>query len=217
MFADTAGMEKRNSPAVLRHKIAVRELKNIVIVFTAISFLGWCIEMLSCFFLSGGWYDRGFLTLPLCTIYGTAAVAYYYLFGLPQNPRFLKWRISVSKGAVNAVLRYLYYFLATALFAAILEYLTSFFFDSAFSVRLWYYEGYAYNISGYVSLGFTLIWGALSTAFMRFGFLPIFRGAALIPEKTITVASAVIIAALLADYAFSYIFLAAQGHLFTLF
>ena len=97
------------------------------------------------------------------------------------------------------------------------EYVTALFFDSAFSVRLWYYERYAFNLSGYVSLGFSLIWGALSTVFMRFGFVPMLRFAALMRSRAITAVVAVIIVALLADYAFNYIYLAIHGYRFMLF
>lgn len=208
-------METHNTSARVRRDLAVRDVKNMVFVFALVSFLGWCTEMLACYPFSG-WQDRGFLTLPFCTIYGTAALFYYYAFGLPQAPRFFKFRVFPGNGAA-AFLRYAYYFLVTAFLAAALEYVTALFFDSAFSVRLWYYERYAFNLSGYVSLGFSLIWGALSTVFMRFGFVPMLRFAALMPSRAITAAVAVVIVALLADYAFNYIFLAIHGYRFMLF
>lgn len=215
-FRHTAGMEDRKTVARVRRDLAVREIKNMVFVFALVSFLGWCTEMLACYPFSG-WQDRGFLTLPFCTIYGTAAVFYYYAFGLPQSARFFGIRVFPGNGAGNAALRYVYYFLVTAFLAAALEYITALFFDSAFSVRLWYYDRYAFNLAGYVSLGFSLLWGALSTAFMRLGFKPALRLACLVPERTMTALVAVIAVALLADYAFNYIFLIVNGYRFVLF
>lgn len=172
--------------------------------------------MLVCYRYSG-WQDRGFLTLPLCTIYGTATLFYYFAFGTPNCARFFKFKVLQGSGVLKTIFRYVYYFFVTAITAALLEYVTAFFFDSAFSVRLWYYERYAYNLSGYISLGFSLLWGLLSTVFMRAGFVYMLRAVALIPEKTINVMSAIIVVALLSDYTFNYIFLIINGYRFTLF
>lgn len=209
-------MEDYNIAARVRRDLAVREIKNMIFVFALVSFLGWCMEMLACFPFSG-WQDRGFLTLPFCTIYGTAAVFYYYAFGMPHRARFFGIRVFPGKGIGNAFLRYVYYFIVTAFLAAALEYITALFFDSAFSVRLWYYDGYAFNLAGYVSLGFSLLWGALSTVFMRAGFVPIMRLASIIPNRAMTALVTVIVIALLADYTFNYVFLAINGFRFVLF
>ena len=89
-------METHNAPARVRRDLVARDVKNMVFVFALVSFLGWCTEMLACYPFSG-WQDRGFLTLPFCTIYGTAALFYYYAFGLPQEPRFFKLRVFQPK------------------------------------------------------------------------------------------------------------------------
>lgn len=209
-------VNENNSSKALKRSLLIRDAKNMTVVFFIISFLGWVVEMLACYPYTG-WQDRGFLTLPLCTIYGAATLFYYFAFGTPDRARFFKFKILQGMGIAKTVIRYLYYFLITAFTAALLEYITALFFDSAFSVRLWYYERYAYNLSGYISLGFTLLWGALSTVFMRVGFVPMVRAVSLIPERTITVIVTVIAVALLADYAFNYIFLIINGYRFTLF
>ena len=108
-------METHNAPARVRRDLVARDVKNMVFVFALVSFLGWCTEMLACYPFSG-WQDRGFLTLPFCTIYGTAALFYYYAFGLPQEPRFFKLRVFQGNGAA-AFLRYAYYFFVTASFS----------------------------------------------------------------------------------------------------
>ena len=206
----------REGYAEARRGLLAREIKNMIVVFAVVSVVGWVAETLACYPFTG-WQDRGFLTMPMCTIYGTAAVFYYYAFGVPQNPKFFGKKVFAGEGAGNAVLRYAYYFAVTALLAATLEFVTAFFFDSAFSVRLWYYDDYAMNLAGYVSVGYSLLWGALSTAFMRVGFLPVLRVAAMIPTGAITAIATAIVIALLADYAFNYIFLAVRGVRFTLF
>lgn len=213
----TAVMENgKNSQKAQKRALVLRDAKNMGLVFIIVSFLGWVIEMLACYPFSG-WQDRGFLTLPFCTIYGVATLFYYFAFSTPDKARFFKFKIARGRGFFKTLIRYVYYFLITAFTAALIEYFTALFFDSAFSVRLWYYESYAYNLSGYISLGFALIWGILSTSFMRVGFIPLVRAVSFIPERTLTTILTFFAVALLADYAFNYIFLLVNGYRFTLF
>ena len=62
-------------------------LYNIIFLFFLLSFAGWCAETL--YFLAR-WQefaDRGFLTLPLCTIYGSSALLVYFALGTPRGGR----------------------------------------------------------------------------------------------------------------------------------
>ena len=66
----------REGYAEARRGLLAREIKNMIVVFAVVSVLGWVAETLACYPFTG-WQDRGFLTMPMCTIYGTAAVFYY--------------------------------------------------------------------------------------------------------------------------------------------
>ena len=50
-------------------------------LFLLISFFGWLLEVLFFFFLGHGFTDRGFLSLPLCTVYGVGVIAIDLLLG----------------------------------------------------------------------------------------------------------------------------------------
>lgn len=60
-------------------------VSNCVLIFLTISFIGWAMETVYCSLLNGKFCDRGFLTLPFCTIYGFSIMAIYLLIGTPQK------------------------------------------------------------------------------------------------------------------------------------
>ena len=40
------------------------------VLFIIYSFMGWCMEMMVCYYASKKWVNRGFLIGPVCPIYG---------------------------------------------------------------------------------------------------------------------------------------------------
>ena len=60
---------------------------DCAILFFILSFFGWCAETALFLFRWNVLADRGFLTLPFCTIYGTAVLAEHFLLGTPQTGR----------------------------------------------------------------------------------------------------------------------------------
>ena len=61
------------------------KLSAVSLMFFTISFLGWCLEVVTC--SSGFKYfsDRGFLTLPFCVIYGTPLCLIFLILGTPRE------------------------------------------------------------------------------------------------------------------------------------
>lgn len=110
----------------------------------ALSFLGWAAETVFFLICYGEFHDRGFMTLPFCTIYGCSFLLLYALIGLPGRSK-------------NKVL----YFLLCALIPTALELLTGWFFHHRFGVRLWSYESYRFQFRGYICLEYALLWGLL--------------------------------------------------------
>ena len=52
-----------------------------------LSFIGWVWEVGVMFVQTGKFFNQGFLTLPICPIYGTTLLIVYFLLGTPQNPK----------------------------------------------------------------------------------------------------------------------------------
>ncbi len=138
------------------------------LLFFFISFLGWCAETALFLFRWNVLIDRGFLTLPLCPIYGTAVLAVDFLLGTPQHGALSPlWGKSFrSSPAGRTALRVgilTLYFLLAALPPAALELAAGTFFSDVLHLRLWNYSYQKFQLLGSVSLSYTLLWGVLIT------------------------------------------------------
>ena len=114
----------------------------LVILFVLISFLGWCGETVYFVLRWDDFTDRGFLSLPLCTIYGCSILAIYLIIGTPTRGRLKPLFIRAKK--LTPVLRvpayaglYIIYFIAAALIPTVEEFVTALFFDKVFVIMLW--------------------------------------------------------------------------------
>ena len=119
-----------------------------VIEFFFYSAAGWLVE---CIYRSIGEkriINSGFLTGPLCPIYGTAAL---FLTVLLYN---------------NFRDRPLLIFLLGMLLCDVVEFLTSWIMEKLFHARWWDYTYEFLNIQGRVCIKHTLYWGIISIAFV---------------------------------------------------
>lgn len=139
------------------------------IVFLIIAFIGWLFETIQVSILADKLVDRGFLTLPLCPIYGLTIVFIYYIAGMPHQTRGLLKKVQ------NPIYRYLSYFLIAFLVPTVLEFVVGIFFHKVFGVMLWDYSHLALNIGGYICLWISLCWGIAITILMRITFPVLLR------------------------------------------
>lgn len=185
---------------------AKNNVKYLFLTGVLISLIGWIWETVFVFFVYGP-NDRGFLTLPLCTIYGFAVILVYVILKTPTDMRIfgkLKFRGST-------VLKYVMYFVFSMLIATVIEFITAVFFDKGFDLELWTYDGMGNNFLGYIAPLPSLAWGGAITLFMRFVFTPLFNAVKRIDEKTANILFIVLLVAIIADYAFNYIYLFING------
>lgn len=132
-----------------------RAWEKYFLLFMAISFLGWAAETVFFLLCYGEFHDRGFMTLPFCTIYGCSFLLLYALIGDPAGKPPLR------------------YFLLCVLVPTSLELLTGYFFQNVFRLRLWSYEDYRFHFKGYICLEYALLWGILLPPCMKYIFLPV--------------------------------------------
>ena len=115
---------------------------------------------------TGRFVNRGFLHGPVCPIYGVGAVI------------------------VTSVLRPPYFdnvfvlFLGAVVLASVLEWLTGFVLEKLFHEKWWNYKNEPYNISGYICLKFSIIWGVCCVLVVR-GIQPLLMGAVQLLPKTL--------------------------------
>ena len=114
------------------------------------SFLGWCAEVALAAIARKKFINRGFVTGPLCPIYGAGAVAFaIFLPELTTSPVFL--------------------FLGSMILASGIEYFTGAALEKIFHKRWWDYSNHRFHLNGYVCLRYAFIWGIFGTFAMYLG------------------------------------------------
>lgn len=124
-------------------------LIKYTLLFFFYSAAGWLLESIYCSIGEKRIINRGFLTGPLCPIYGTAALVMTILIYNPFKDRPL------------------IIFLLGIILCDIVEYFTSYIMEKLFSARWWDYTYEFLNIKGRICLKHTLYWGIISVAFVR--------------------------------------------------
>lgn len=117
--------------------------------FMVYSFLGWCIEVIFATTKSRKFTNRGFLNGPLCPIYGFGLIIILIFVG-PYKDNILKL------------------FLYSTVLISALEYIVGFTLEKLFYHKWWDYSEMKYNIGGYISLYFSMLWGIGCILVMKF-------------------------------------------------
>jgi len=117
--------------------------------FIIYSILGWISEVLFHLYTEKKFINRGFLNGPWCPIYGTGAITMIILLNrLPHNQILI--------------------FLAGAILASLIELVTGIILEKLFGNRWWDYSDDKFNIKGYISLKFSILWGIATLILMQF-------------------------------------------------
>ncbi|TJX61372.1 hypothetical protein E8P77_18825 [Soehngenia saccharolytica] len=122
---------------------------NYFLYFIIYSMLGWVAEVLFHLYTEKKLINRGFLNGPWCPIYGTGAISMIIILNrLPQNPILL--------------------FFAGAILASLIELITGMILEKVFRNRWWDYSDDRFNIKGYISLKFSILWGIATIILIEF-------------------------------------------------
>ena len=121
----------------------MESLINLILLFFAYAFLGWCIEVTLKYFQFHRFINRGFLTGPWLPIYGSgAALITVVIKGLAP--------LEFSVGTTFAV---------SFLLCGFLEYMTSYVLEKRFHARWWDYSQKPMNLHGRVWIGNLILFG----------------------------------------------------------
>lgn len=116
------------------------DLYHIIAWFYVYSVLGWIWESSYVSIKSKKLVNRGFVTGPVCTIYGVGAVTVYVTLH-------------------NFDRQWVLLFLLGSLLATILEYVTAVVMEQIFHTRWWDYTNKKFNFQGRICLGSSVGWG----------------------------------------------------------
>ena len=123
--------------------MATDRLINLILLFFAYAFLGWCIEVTLKYFQFHRFINRGFLTGPWLPIYGSGAVLITVVIkGLAP--------LEFSVGTT---------FIVSFLLCGFLEYMTSYVLEKRFHARWWDYSQKPMNLHGRVWIGNLILFG----------------------------------------------------------
>jgi len=184
----------------------------MIMMAIIISFIGWCIETIYCNAGETIFYDRGFLSLPFCGIYGITLVIIYLVFGTPFDGRLRAQveELRISKIHKN-ILSFLLYFIVAVAVPTFVELIVAVFFDKIFNIILWTYEDDPCNFHGYICLGYSLTWGALITVAMATAWRLIYALVKKIPDVPLFILNLILCVFILIDYVFNMAYLIVKG------
>ena len=118
-------------------------LVNLILLFFAYAFLGWCIEVTLKYFQFHRFINRGFLAGPWLPIYGCGAALITIVVG----------GLSPMDSSVGTA------FVISFVLCGIVEYMTSFVLEKRFHARWWDYSQKPMNLHGRVWIGNLILFG----------------------------------------------------------
>ena len=118
-------------------------------LFYVCSFFGWIIETVAGSLKKKRFVNRGFLSGPVCVVYGIGAVI-----------------MTVALHDLTHTWGYL--FVGCALYATGIEWITGKLLERATGHKWWDYSGKRFNFDGYICLEASLFWGLLGVCAVRF-------------------------------------------------
>ncbi len=128
---------------------------NHLLYFFFYSFVGWIGETIYCSIGEKKFIKRGFLTGPLCPIYGSAGV----VLSMALMPIYKHFESNLWVGIALTAL-------CSMIIADIIEYLTSYIMEKLFNARWWDYTDYPFNLNGRICLRHTIYWAIAGALFI---------------------------------------------------
>ena len=135
---------------------------TLCVIYLIYSFLGWVGETVVATAKGRRFTNRGVASGPFCFVYGTAGV----LITIGLNDQ----RTSLAA-----------LFFGSMIYATVVEWLTAKLLERIHHRRWWDYSDKKFNLDGYVCLQYSLLWGLLGMAAVRWGNDLLFRLCAHLP------------------------------------
>ena len=150
------------------------------LAFLFYSFAGWAYETVLCSVRARRFINRGFLSGPICPIYGVGAVTVIWIFSpLHLHPALL--------------------FILSAAVDTAIEYVTAVVLEKLFHTKWWDYSHYRFNFQGRISLLGAVVFGTMSVLLIEYIHPPIERLVRSFPHAAVYICSAIGLMLLITD------------------
>ena len=123
---------------------------QLLYLFFAYSFLGWVGEVVVTAVRKHRYQDRGVLNGPLCILYGIGGLIISFTLGELQQGWFFLFGLG-------------------AIYATVIEWGAGHILERTSGTRWWDYSDQPVNLDGYICLGASILWGALSVILIKWG------------------------------------------------
>ncbi len=164
---------------------------DLVLLFFIYAFAGWCIEVTLKYIQFRRFINRGFLTGPICPIYGTGAVLITLAIRL----------LTPLEKAVGTT------FAVSFVLCGAVEYVTSWVMEKRFHARWWDYSQKPMNLHGRIWIGNLLLFGLGGVGIVHV-FNPLLAELLALPSPAVKRTAALIMGAVaLADCAMTHVIL----------
>ena len=161
---------------------------NIILLFFIYAFAGWCMEVILKYIQYHRFINRGFLTGPICPIYGCGAVLITVVIGNLA---------SVESGMVMT-------FALSFVICGAVEYFTSLILEKIFHARWWDYSTKPMNLHGRIWIGNLLLFGAGGVGIIHFFNPAIYKLFGLVSLRARELITSILLVILIADFVISY-------------
>ncbi len=171
--------------------MTLNDLLDLVLLFFIYAFAGWCIEVTLKFIQYHRFINRGFLTGPICPIYGFGAVLITVAVDL----------LTPLEKAVGTT------FAISFVLCGAVEYLTSYVMEKRFHARWWDYSRKPMNLHGRIWIGNLLLFGLGGIGIVHI-FNPVLLKWLSVPDIIFReVLVCILLAVTLCDYAMTHVIL----------
>ena len=164
---------------------------DLILLFFLYSFAGWCIEVILKYIQYHRFINRGFLTGPICPIYGTGALLITVAVEL----------LTPIEKAVGTT------FVISFLLCGAVEYITSYVMEKRFHARWWDYSRKPMNLNGRIWIGNLMLFGLGGVAIIHLLNPILFRWLEAPGMLVKELVAAALLAVTLADYAMTHLVL----------
>ncbi len=166
-----------------------------ILYFFFYSAVGWLAESCYCSVRPRKWVNRGFLTGPLCPIYGTGTL----VFLIFVSPIKEKLSLPATIAGREIDLAIIAVFFAGLVMADIVEFSVSLIMEKMFHARWWDYSGNFLNIQGRICFKHSIYWGIATVGFLYVIHPFVNRYFSRIPLDVVEIALAVILVIFVID------------------